>query len=240
MPLSTRQYLNKLNREVNKLQDAVLPVEYKWQTVQYDGYFGDGTYHNTIDSSYECHPMLHLISQGDGGHQRIGDNIKLQNVTVRGAIYFPVEGIGGSQSPTLWQATCRLVFFIASTYDTNAKFTNFATGGTYQQFYDITAEDNLVPAGPFASKNDETRFTTKIVKELVCSVNQYNPTYHFDFNLPLNMHVHYPDFGLNNNEPVNNALLFSVVSDKPAGGGGTQLDRCPIINMYYRLSWTDA
>lgn len=236
---TNRELINKLNREVNYLQDQVLPVEHKYLTYDVNTFFSDGTNANIIDASYECHSMLGTILTGDDYQSRTGDTIKLQNVTVRGAIYFPIEAIGGSQTATDWQATCRLVFFTTPTWDDSAKFTNFWIGGSYQQFYDTDVINNVLPSGPFHAKNRETRYTTNIVKEIVCSVSEFNPVYHFDFNLPLNMKVKYGDASLNNGQPFNNQLLYSIVSDRTSYSG-TQLDRCPILRMNYRLSWTDA
>lgn len=236
---TNRELIRKLNREVNYLQDQVLPVEHKWLTVNTNKYFSDGTYANIIDDSYECHAMLGDIVAGDQSNQRTGDVIKLQNVTVRGAIYFPTEGISGSQSATAWQATCRLVFFTVPTWDDAAKYTNYFVGGSYQQFYDVSALNVFVPSGPFNAKNQETRFSNHIVKDIMVTVNHYNPTYHFEFNMPLNMKVYYGDPTLNNGQPQNNQLCYSIVCDKSAYGG-LQLDYCPILDMTYRLSWTDA
>lgn len=236
---TNRELINKLNREVNYLQDQVLPVEHKYLTYDVNTFFSDGSYHNLADAAYECHSMLGTILTGDDYQSRTGDTIKLQNVTVRGAIYFPIEGIAGSQTAMDWQATCRLVFFTVPIWDDGAKYTNFATGGTYQQFYDTDVINEINPKGPFHAKNRETRYNTNIVKEIICSVSEFNPVYHFDFNMPLNMKVKYGDASITNGQPINNQLCYSIISDRTAYGGA-QLDRCPILRMNYRLSWTDA
>lgn len=139
-----------------KLKDAV-NIEYKYYSQN-----------NAISADYGgTVTALNLIPQGITDSQRIGDSLKMQNLTIRG-----VWTLQGGQ-----QAVCRHLVVL----DHQNKVS--------------TAGDVLDNIGsgyaPYSAKQYDKRFQTRILYDKTFVVDANNPLKAFDLVVPVNSHTQY-------------------------------------------------
>lgn len=148
----------ELYRDVQKLKDMV-NVEYKEINTQLGNdpitYFGTNN-------------PLNLIPQGVGNGQRTGDSVKLQTLTLRGAINLNAAGQEG---------LVRLIIL----NDKN----NIISAPS------ILLTDVGGPLAPFGNKQEDNKYETKILKDMTFKVSNQNPITPFKLVLPLNYHTKY-------------------------------------------------
>lgn len=248
MPLSTRAYLNKLNREVNILQDSILPVEYKYVNTVFSGFVDKGDVNTGPPSLISFQPLeltkyiLPSVTIQPTDPQlydisyREGLQVKLQNLTIRGAAYFTSQqhstSLVGTNQAVSWIShgqVLRFVVFINKTNDPAISLTNSYYGGNYVQLYDYS--------GPYSPKSTESRFSTNVIYEKYFTVDFYNPIQLIDINIPLNFRTTWND---ENPEAQTNALYISIVSDADGTSLPTNLiNWLPYFEISTRLSFTD-
>lgn len=252
MPLSTRAYLSKLNREVNRIQDAISPVEYKRVTDYENGHFDNGLYENATNMAWQATEFTSSILPFSIGSTetvttRAGDIVKLQNLTIRGTINYTTDQYAeiystsssmAAASTVQNQSTCRLVIFSAKHSDPSMNFTTYDNAGNFIPFFRENGNTQALTEGPFNPKGDEVRFQTNILYDKTIIVDPYHPSYHFDFVLPLNFMTTYDH---ESTGAVTNGLYYIIISDGDAGASGTTLtSKCPYFRFVWRLSFTDV
>lgn len=243
MPLSTRQYLNKLNNEVNRLQDAVMPVEYKYMNYPIYGFFDNGTFNNPANLAYQCTELTSLIPQGPDSDNRTGVLIKAQNLTVRAHVCFTSaqSTVIASTNENLYnnqQATCRMVLFTAkSNQSGSSNFTPYEDVGNFIPYF-LDAPSGAFDEGPFNSKGNESRYVTNVLYDKMFAVDKYNPTQIFDFNLPLNFKITYNEITSSAQE---NGIYLLLVCDRAQATSIPLLQlNCPYFKGNFRISFTDT
>lgn len=243
MPLSTRKYLNKLNREVNKLQDAVMPVEYKYTNYDIYGFFDNGSYHNPANLGWQCYELTAGIGQGDSNNERTGLMIKAQNLTVRGHILFTSAQslVVASTNENLYynqQATCRMIIFTAkSNQSGSSNFTTYDDSGNFIPYF-LDNVGGALSEGPFNPKGPESRYVTNTLYDRMFAVDKYNPNHTVDLNIPLNFRVTYNDITSSAQE---NGIYLLLISDRDEANSIPQLQQyCPYAKLLFRISFTDS
>lgn len=243
MPLSTRRYLNKLNKEVNRLQDAIMPIEYKYQNILHYGFFDNGTFKNPANLAWQCLELTAQIAEGDSNNERTGLLIKAQNLTMHGHVCFTSgeSTVIASTNENFYynqQATCRMVIFTAkSNQSGSSNFTTYDnTGNFIPYFLDIAGSANN--EGPFNSKGPESRYVTNTLYDKMFAVDKYNPTQIVDINIPLNFRVTYNDLTSSAQE---NGIYFMILCDRNEATSVPLLQlNCPYFKGNFRVSFTDA
>jgi len=112
--------------------------------------------------------ILNTIAQGSANGQRDGDSLKLQRLTLRGAVQLNAAG----------QETLVRMIIIN---DKNNIISSPSTLLTYNG-------SNLAC---FGNKQDENKYETKILYDRMIKVSNQSPITPFKINLPLNFHTNY-------------------------------------------------
>lgn len=58
----------------------------------------DSMFNSSISSGSECYPVMPLVTQGDGDHQRVGDKIKGRYLYVKGYVTYDQTTVASGQS----------------------------------------------------------------------------------------------------------------------------------------------
>lgn len=243
MPLSTRKYLQKLNREVNKLQDAVLPVEYKYINYPLFGYFDNGAFNNPANLAWQAFEITSQIQQGDTNNDRTGLVIKAQNLSIRGQVIYTSaqDTVAATTTSALFynqQATCRLIVFSAkSNQSGSSNFTSYDNTGNYIPYFLDTAS-GAYSEGPYNPKGPEVRYVTNTLYDQMFAVDKYNPNHTLDINIPLNFRVTYNDITSSAQE---NGIYFLIICDRDEPNSIPLLElNAPAFKGNFRLSFTDS
>lgn len=243
MPLSTRSYLNKLNKEVNRLQDAVMPVEYKYTDIPLYGFFDNGTFLNPANLAWQSSELTAQIAQGDTGDNRTGLAIKAQNLTIRGHVLFTSgqSTVIASTNENYYynqQATCRMIIFTAkSNQSGSSNFTSYDNTGNFIPYFLDTAA-GAFNEGPFNPKGPESRYVTNTLYDRMFAVDKYNPCHTIDINIPLNFRVTYNDVTSSAQE---NGIYIMFVCDRNEATSIPLLQlNCPYVKLLARVSFTDS
>lgn len=256
MPLPTRQYLKKLNHEVNRLQDQVGMTEYKYCAEADGSYFDDGLYENSTNGAAYFTEMtssilpVSLASTSSAVSTRDGDSIRMQNLTIRGAVHWTpamslaIHGTGtnGGYMPNPGsaysnQATCRFVIMIAKVSDPSMVFSSYDNAGNYIPYFRLNEESSVLVGGPFNPKGDEVRFSTNTLYDQTFVVSEFKPTHLIDINIPLNFRTTYDHETV---AAVTNSIHYMFISDRDSSAGASLTTRCPYYDITWRLSYTDA
>lgn len=133
---------------------------------------------------------LNTVAQGDDFNQRIGDSIKVQNLTLRGKILPPAMSNAAE--------FIRLTIF----WD---KQNVISTGGLLWN----NAGGSLAP---FSQKTEDTKYQSKVLYDKVWKLipNTDNDAQHFQVVLPINLHTHYSG---NTTTIKDGALKMCLISD---------------------------
>lgn len=225
MPLSTRRYLNKLNREVNRLQDQISPVEVKYLLDANSGFINDSSGATAALASIEPYPLFDSIVNGSANGERIGDDIKVQNITVRGSIKLD------STDPSS-NCIVRSMFFkvpdnstaVASTETT--AWLNASNGSARPYMFDFV--------GPYNPKSLNSRYTTQVLSD-----KNYTFSYSGNRIIDLEQVI-----------PINDIVRWDATNGTPFSGAVYHLvsssitstipSLLPLLNVSYYTSFTDA
>lgn len=183
----------KAFRLAKKVADAV-NVEYKYTTVD-----DLGTVQTYAGGYAEiCSPVV-----GTSDTARIGDSIKMQHLSLRGAVKYNTAGADGQ--------TLRFVIF----KDKQNKVDNVNKV--------VDTSHNTVNA-PYFNKLYDNRFQTKFIYDRTFYVNSQKIESPFHIELPINMHK---QFSAGGTDVVTGSLKYLLISDQAVNGPSVSMHgRC--------------
>lgn len=179
--------------KVRQLADAV-NIEYKEYEVQSNP---TPDYNGAIVN-------LCVPAQGVANNQRVGDSLKMQNITFRGYVK-----AGPSNAESI-----RLLIFID-------KQNQITTGN---QLLDNTGTGYAT----LGSKNEDNKYISRIIYDRTFSVSPgYRPIIHFEGVIPVNTHEH---FTAGTTTLKDNALKQMVISDLASGSASATVVWCSYVS----------
>jgi len=226
MPLSTRAYLKKLNREVNRIQDAIMPVETKYYQEAQSGFVNSGVGSASTFASVEPFPIWAELPVGDGQGERVGDAIKQQNMSVRGTIEI-------NSTDNQMSAIVRSIFFNVpddsmTVEATGAGWVNIAAGAGQRQYFDF--------AGPLQPKSLSTRYLSNVISDKVYALSTTGSRIvHIEDVYHMNNVIRW-DPNVADGYPNQNALYHLMTCNI----NSTNTSILPEINFTYYGSYTDV
>lgn len=199
------RYMSKfkrLQKTVYKMKDAVGNPEYKHYTGEYID----------LSANYtgNVYNLSNFIDQGISDTERIGDNIKMQRLVIRGSFI---------QKNADSRAQIRLMIFKDKENSVVATDDILSSTGSVSSI--------------FSPKLNDVKFNTKILYDKrFSSVNNTSAEIrNFNINIPLNF---YTQFAGGTSDVATNALKFLLISTNSVATAGGEL------TMIFRMSFTDT
>lgn len=191
----------------------VVNTEYKHYEENIVGTIGNGDTNQGVTSfaTLLCDP-----TQGLTEDDRIGDSIKLQNLTCRGSLY--LQGTNDN-------CTVRCIIFKGN-HENAALFPmGHSISGTQTQIQIFEFND------PWNPKMDDTKYQTKFLFDKTYVLDKArNTTIPINWSFPLNWHTHFSKSGV---KVEDGGVYFGCISDTPAAEGNH-------LNLTFDTSYTDS